>query len=217
MTLGALATSVQASASWNQILRAEHEVILAVLECLEKLAGDAARAKALDLESAVEILGFLDVFAERYHQGKEERALFPALCRRGLPRETGPIAAKLVEHEQERAAAAEVRAAAAACQVEERGAPERFATGAHAYADLLREHIAKENGVLFPLAEGLLGERGQAEVLAAFDDVERDHPGAGTPEEYLVFASELAARLGVTRAARPRAVDGGCGPRSACA
>jgi hemerythrin-like domain-containing protein len=207
LTLGI--DAMQSSASWNEILRAEHEVILAVLDCLEKLAGDAARKQALDLDSALEILDFLGAFADRYHHGKEERALFPALCRRGMPCEVGLIAVKLAEREQGRSAGAAMRAAATACQVGERGATECFATAARAYCELLRKQIAVENGVLFPLAEGLLGERGQAEVLAAFDDVERDHPGAGAPEEHLALASELAARLGVTRAARPRAAERG--------
>src|SRR6185503_14132322 len=79
----------------TEVLRAEHEVILNVLECLGVVAEKAARTRILDVHSAEEILDFLRVFADRCHHGKEEGALFPALGRKGMPTHVGPVAVML--------------------------------------------------------------------------------------------------------------------------
>ena len=55
-------------ASAIEILKSEHDVILVVLDCLEKVA-DGAAAGALDVRSAGEVLEFLGTFADRCHHG----------------------------------------------------------------------------------------------------------------------------------------------------
>lgn len=46
------------------------------------------------------IVQFFQVFADKCHHGKEENLLFPELERSGSPKERGPIAVMLAEHEQ---------------------------------------------------------------------------------------------------------------------
>ncbi|TAH36417.1 MAG: hemerythrin [Planctomycetota bacterium] len=201
------ATSTATRATW--ILRAEHEIILTVLDCLEKVADNSTRAGALDRRSAHDILDFLGTLADRCHHGKEERCLFPALVKKGLPQDAGPVAVMLAEHEQGRAAIAGMRAAVVACGRKDSQAVERFNAHARAYVQLLREHIAKENNVLFPMADGMLTEAEQAALLREFGDVETSDLGAGTHEHYLLLAEDLVQRLGVIPS-KPIAVVGSC-------
>jgi hemerythrin-like domain-containing protein len=65
---------------------------------------------------------------------------------------------------------------------------------------LLRDHIEKEDHCLFTMANQALTEDDQQGLLAAFENVEREHMGLGTHEKFLNLANELADRLGVTRA-----------------
>lgn len=201
----------------TQILKAEHDVILNVLDCLAKLAGQASTSQTLDAATARDILELLGTFADKCHHGKEEGALFPLLVRRGLPDKVGPLAVMLSEHETGRAEIAGMRAAVVAWDAGQLDAALRFAGHAHAYVDLLRDHIAKENNVLFPMADGMLSEADQEEVLKRFGAVESDDVGAGVHERCIALAGDLMRRLDVTPADRPIVQAGGCcGNRSPC-
>lgn len=114
-------------------LRTDHEIILAELAKLE--ADPAGYAK--------EFLAFTRNFAEPHHH-KEEEVLFPALESKGIPKEGGPIGVMLMEHEIKRGYVRDL----AAGKIEAAGK----------IISLLREHIVKENDILYPLAEQVLSE-----------------------------------------------------------
>ena len=85
-----------------------------------------------------------------------------------------------------------------------------FAVRARRYATLLREHIAKENNVLFPMADGMLDERDQEDVLERFESIEHLDLGEGAHERYLALARRVAERLGVKRSESPAGPAGVC-------
>jgi hemerythrin-like domain-containing protein len=60
------------------------------------------------------------------------------------------------------------------------------------YAQLLRLHINKENTVLFPLADRLLGELDKKRLTAEFERVEEEETDAGVHERYHAMAHVLA-------------------------
>jgi hemerythrin-like domain-containing protein len=60
------------------------------------------------------------------------------------------------------------------------------------YVQLLRAHIAKEDGVLFPMADQLLVAQDQEELTAAFDRVEAEEIGEGVHDKYHQLAHQLA-------------------------
>ena len=194
----------------TQILKAEHDVILNVLDCLEKHADHAESSGKLDAGTSRDLLHLLGTFADKCHHGKEEGALFPLLVRRGLPENVGPLAVMLSEHRTGRTEIAGMREAVVAWDAGHAGAARQFAAHAYAYVELLRDHIAKENNVLFPMADGMLSEADQEEVLERFTSVESDDIGAGVHERCLALAGELMQRLGVTPGERPIGSTGGC-------
>jgi hemerythrin-like domain-containing protein len=166
----------------TEVLSAEHRVIETVLGALEKLAGDGERAARADWAKAID---FLRNFADKCHHLKEEYLLFPALEARGIPREGGPIGMMLAEHEEGRGY---VRAMAAALEAGERQILRDKAT---AYVRLLREHILKEDEVLFQMADGVLSPGEQQKLLRDFEEHELRDIGAGFHEKYLQIAREL--------------------------
>ena len=144
--------------SATDILRDEHCVILDWLGRLEVAAARLESGETLPEAQWIGLLDWFRAFADQRHHAKEENTLFPAIIAAGLPACGGPIDVMLEEHAEGRslvAAMAEGRAAA------------RAAT-ARRYVRLLREHIAKENEILFPLADAVLDDAAQAALLREF-------------------------------------------------
>jgi hemerythrin-like domain-containing protein len=143
------------------VLLDEHRVILRALDTLERAAESLAAARPLPDGAWSGLLDWLRAFADRNHHAKEERSLFPAMVKAGVPSEGGPIGVMLEEHERGRAL----------IQAMDRGAAADRAARAREYAALLRDHIAKENDVLFPLADAVLDERAVQEIRREFEAV----------------------------------------------
>lgn len=168
--------------SATDLLRDEHQLILRALLILESAAERLGTGGALPEGLWTGTIGWLRAFADRNHHAKEENALFPAMLEAGVPAEGGPIAVMLDEHAEGRALLATMRA----------GEPVDRAAAAHRYIRLLRDHIDKENGLLFPLADAVLDERGQAELRREFADLEAQLGETAC----LDLARDALARLG---------------------
>ena len=171
----------------TDILRAEHQVILAALASLETAAARLAAGGALPAGWWERGIDFLRAFADKNHHAKEEKSLFPALVKAGVPSEGGPVAVMLGEHEQGRAL---IRAMAAG------GSPAERASAGRRYVALLREHIAKEDGVLWPMAESVLDDRAMQAVARAFEAVEAEQGRDASLEHAAAAVRELERALG---------------------
>ncbi len=193
-----------------QVLMDEHRVIEQVLACLAKMAERCQREGRLDAEPARDAVEFFRNFADRCHHGKEEQKLFPMMESRGFSPLAGPTAVMRQEHERGRELLGEMRAAidgAAAGQPRE---VVDFVRAASSYAQFLHEHIHKEDHVLFPMAERMLGPNALDELAESFDRVEREEVGEGVHDSWLKRANALADHFGVERAGRHRP-SCGCG------
>jgi hemerythrin-like domain-containing protein len=62
---------------------------------------------------------------------------------------------------------------------------------ARGYVALLRQHILKEDNVLFPMADQVIPESEHDEVATAFERLEHEEVGEGIHEKYLALAAEL--------------------------
>jgi hemerythrin-like domain-containing protein len=124
-------------------LEHDHHVIEQVAALLADVSAHASGERAFAFGAwAVE---FVRRFADGCHHAKEEQALFPLLEARGIPRQGGPIGMMLLEHQEGRELVRDMERAVAACDLP------GFVASAGAWAALLRAHIAKERGVLFPM------------------------------------------------------------------
>lgn len=156
-----------------ETLMAEHREIERGLAALDDFAasvrngGDGAR------ETLARLVTFIREFADRKHHGKEEDMLFVAMVEAGFPRDVGPIAVMLEEHDMGRAhvgALATVAESNGPWSDEERALVGREAS---AFTSLLRNHIHKEDNVLYPMAQARLSPQVMAELdrrIQAFED-----------------------------------------------
>lgn len=152
----------------TQILMQEHRVIERVLNMLDEAAVRLEAGEPVSEEFLNWSLAFLREFADGCHHHKEEDVLFPLLEARGVPREGGPIGCMLNEHVAGRDCVARMTSALA------RG-PEGqhdFAAAAREYIALLRQHIFKEDNVLFAMAGHCLAPEDDRGAVAAFERIE---------------------------------------------
>ncbi len=178
-------------------LREEHQVISKVLDCFDIALGEAREAGALDGPIFEKFVDFFRGFADQCHHCKEEDRLFPVLVSAGIPNEGGPIGCMLAEHEQARAF---VRAIAERLEAAGRGdgaAINALIEHGEMFIDLMRNHIAKENNVLFNMADGILDESQIERLSRSYDDAEAQPEYCARLARSRVIADVLMDRYGV--------------------
>jgi len=156
-----------------QVLMDEHRVIERVLGALE-----IASKAELPVGFYERAIDFIATFADAQHHGKEEERLFPALEQKGMPRQGGPIGVMCDEHVIGRNHVARMREMAAA------GDLDGLRAESLDYASLLRQHIRKEDEVLFVMARQFLTPDDMGRLERSFDEVEYR-------TEYVALADEL--------------------------
>lgn len=187
--------------SATQTLRHEHDAILRMLDATEETARQLAANEPVEPRILDGLLEFFRLFADKCHHGKEEDLLFPKLQEKGMPRNMGPIGVMLIEHDQGRALIRQMSDAAADYKQGRASAAGRWVDAARGYTILLREHIAKENEVLFVMAERMLTPEEQQELSAQFERVEREKMGAGTHERLHALMDQLTSEIWKEKAA----------------
>ena len=168
-------------------LYAEHRSIAAVLAALEALVSERRdRGARIDPRVFRAALYYLDVFAEREHHPKEERALFPRI--RARTREGDAVLAELTrEHDAGERAMRELEQALV--RFEEGGDAEfpAFATAVERFVGRYREHMRKEERDVMPLARRVLDAHDWAELDAVFATHMDPLAGASTEDYDALF------------------------------
>lgn len=194
-------------------LRQEHKAIKTMLDIVEAIASRLDTGGNVDPNDLGLLLEFISVFSDTCHHGKEEDLLFPAMERAGIPREGGPIGCMLSEHDQGREQVRRMREATAAYTQGDVRAGPVIAASARTYAGILREHIDKEDTILYPMAEQHVPRRELEALKTAFEEVETRRIGKGRHEELHRLLESLQEKYlaprgtpaaGYLRAGRPR-------------
>jgi len=165
----------------------EHRAILRGLEILEAVSTRWKKDPLVPDNDCRNVLEFFRTFADRCHHAKEEKVLFPKLSELGIPIEGGPLGVMLHEHDDLRLLLRGMQQALEATH------PGDFALYADRYIRLLRDHIAKEDNVLFVQAENVLTTNDDEALLDGFDEIEREM-GEETHERYHRMLDGLSAR-----------------------
>ncbi len=180
----------------SDVLMSEHRGIERMLTILDAAADKVEKGESVPSNVFTRAIEFIRGFADGCHHAKEERTLFPVLEERGIPRQ-GPIGVMLSEHEEGRQY---VRAMAEAMAGYDRGdaaAKQSLVENARAYTSLLRLHIMKEDGVLFPMSDRVLSEEDQRQLVERFEEIEREEIGVGVHEKYHGMIDDLEVEMGI--------------------
>jgi len=156
----------------SSTLVGEHRLILRMIALLEKNAPQTAQGNYLNWQFYLDGIDFIRQYADRFHHAKEEDVLFKALIDNGMPREHSPVAAMLMEHDQGRSFVRALESAVHGAQAGRTDTCQAIADNALGYAALLREHISKEDDILYPLAERVIPETMRAGILQGYQSAE---------------------------------------------
>jgi len=181
----------------------DHQVILRMLRALNGVClslGEGKKVAAADLDAA---LDFIKTFADYCHHGKEEDLLFPAMEEVGFPREGGPIAVMLMEHEQGRAYVKALSASIERVRAGEAAALKDVARAAANYSSLLLGHIGKEDDILYPMAMDAIPEARWKMLKKEFDRVEAERMGPKRRAGYVALVDRLLAAYPAPELVRP--------------
>ena len=173
-------------------LREEHELVLMVVEAMEREVEDIERSGRVHSGRVEMMVDFSRNFTDGCHHHKEEEVLFPALEERSSAA-GGPVSIMLSEHMAGREAMGVIAASLARAN-EDAGARSDVLENLRLYAYLLRLHIQKEDAVLFPLAEETLNDQEQEMMAEEFARVEELETGPGVHERYHRIAHDLSVR-----------------------
>jgi hemerythrin-like domain-containing protein len=176
------------------ILMAEHRLIERAIDALVVYARGVGRGVDHPREDLAVFVDFIRGYADAHHHGKEEDILFQAMADCGMPTNAGPLAVMLAEHHEGRrltGVMAELADGEGDWEDQERS---RLLKAGIGYAQLLRAHIQKEDGVLYPMAQNMLPEDTREQVEQAFQRFEAEAANIERASRLETAATELAER-----------------------
>lgn len=175
------------------VLVEEHAIIERALDGAEAAIAQLRNGQGIPNGYAAWLIDFIRQFADGCHHHKEEDVLFPLLEARGVPRQGGPIGCMLHEHELGRELVRRMVVASQAQPFDKT----RFADALEEYTALLRQHIFKENNVLFLMAERALTPADDEQALERFRQIEPQGSAAKCHHKYAAELAEWGQKLGV--------------------
>jgi len=175
-------------ATATQNLENDHVQILRLIEVMEWIT-KSADPNVDDLETVVKVIR---EFADGLHHAKEEQLLFPLMVEKGFSIQTGPVAVMLHDHEEGRNY---VKGMAENIALFKKGEPDSLLavySNMLGYSDLLKNHIGKENNVLFRMADKAFTSAEQESLLLDFTKVENKQESGCSKDDYVALIDRLA-------------------------
>ncbi len=135
-------------------LRRDHDLIEKVIKAMESTIELLTNNKQIPESILLPVIDFSKNFTDVCHHSKEENSLFPALEQAGMPRNMGPIAMMLMDHERSREIGKHMEESAK--EYLSSGNSENLINDMKQYVEHITEHLWKENNRLFMMAEARL-------------------------------------------------------------
>jgi len=153
----------------SKILAKEHENILKVAGALEKECERIEKGKKINEEFFKKAIDFIRNYADKFHHAKEEDILFKEF-NKCAEEDSGclhcnPVEQMLVEHDEGRGFVKEMKKSL------DNSDKKNLVENARGYVNLIREHIFKEDNILYPMADEALGDKTQKIMLEKFKKI----------------------------------------------
>jgi hemerythrin-like domain-containing protein len=170
-------------------LENDHLNILRLIAVLEKMA----MRKSTETKHISVAIDLIKNYADGIHHQKEENLLFPRMIKNGFSAEQGPIAVMLHEHKLGRNYVGGMSAGLKQFTEGNPGAMEEVYNSMLGYCELLRNHINKENNILFKMADQALSADDQQQLLKEFEQVENSNCCGGVMKDCIDSIEKLEA------------------------
>jgi hemerythrin-like domain-containing protein len=196
-----------------EVLMNEHRLIEQALGSLESYGAAVGEGFSPGRELIGEYAAFFRGFADSCHHGKEEDILFQRLVERGFPRDAGPLAVMLHEHELGRAHVRELFTLASGTGTLSPRETSELLRHISGYVPLLRGHIRKEDNILYPMALRMLTAPELDAMNTEFEKFEASFRADGSLDRLAALADKLTTlfRPDPARMAETAAMASPCG------
>ncbi|MBI3582452.1 MAG: hemerythrin domain-containing protein [Nitrospinae bacterium] len=157
----------------TEILSNDHKVVLEKLKFMEQTINNLKSANVKNV--LTDLKTFLRKEAD-LHFKKEEAALFPEM-EKFIPRDEGPIGQMLLEHEDlYKYEDNFIRGVDLFSKDESNGEAQKLIReNGNSFINLLREHIYKEDNMLFMMADMHLEEDQINAIMKKFEELDKAH------------------------------------------
>lgn len=166
-----------------QILADEHKNILKVIDALLKECDSLETGGEINKNFFKKAIYFIKGYADEFHHAKEEDILFIELCKDEVQMHCNPTQQMLHEHELGRNF---INGLEMGVKEDNK---EKVIENARGYAYLLKDHIFKEDNILYPMADQSLSANVKNDMLKKFEQIEQK--SNKEKNEYLLFIKEL--------------------------
>ena len=174
-------------------LEDDHVHILQLIRVMERIIG----SENPDITHIASVVDIIRNFADGLHHAKEENQFFPFLANRGFSISQGPVAVMLMEHVRGRDFVKGIAENISLYKGGNLSALGKIYSNMAGYAELLQNHIGKENNILFRMADRALSEEDHQLLLKQFEEAERLHSSGSSSGEYVKRIQQLASVYGV--------------------
>jgi hemerythrin-like domain-containing protein len=169
-------------------LEDDHIYVLKLIDVMISVT----RSEMTDVGHIEDIIDIIRNFADGTHHAKEENIFFPALESKGFSAQQGPVAVMLYEHTQGRNFVKGIAGNLELFKNGNKAALEGVYQNMVSYAELLLNHIKKENNILFRMADKVLSDGEQEDLLKQFQTIEKTQPAGTSVTDYINRINALA-------------------------
>jgi hemerythrin-like domain-containing protein len=151
-----------------EILMNEHKLILKGLDVAETMANRFETTGEINRDDLAKVVSFITDYADTFHHKKEEDVLFKWMAERGFPVDGGPVAVMLAEHDIGREFVQVFRDVLTRSNGNDRNAVTAVVDSLRGFAEHLRQHIFKEDNILYPMVVRMSGEENGADIVSRY-------------------------------------------------
>lgn len=166
-----------------EILTNEHKNILKVISAVENECEKLENGKAIDKEFLEKAIDFIRGYADKIHHSKEEDILFVEMCKNEENMHCNPTHQMRHEHDEGRKFVKELE------KELNKGNKKKIIENAKGYCNLLKDHIYKEDNILYPMADESMDAKTKKSMLDKFNKIEKD--AALEIKRYLSFVKAV--------------------------
>lgn len=169
-------------------LEDDHVHILKLITIMEKIVEE----NGSDTDHIEAIVEIIRNFADGIHHAKEENIFFPFLSDKGFSPQQGPVAVMLHEHVLGREFVKNISDNIPLLKSGNKTVLPEIHKNMSGYSDLLKNHIAKENNILFKMTDRVLSDSDHKKLLASFEEAEIKYSAKTGSVDYIEKIQGLA-------------------------
>jgi len=153
----------------------EHKKINELLDIMSKIALKIKSKDVFYPNDVEEVVKYLINIIENSHHGKEDDVFYPELISSGIPKETAPLSIINYEHLISVNYLKDISSCVVNCKIGNDFSGELLADSLTNYVIAIKNHIQREEEIVFPIANEVFSIEKQNEILQRFEVIEQKY------------------------------------------